>query len=247
MPRFSGKIVIVIGGTSGIGLASAKLFAEQGARVLVTGHSKDAIADARRDLDGDVTVLESDATDSDDIAGLAEHISQNLKAIDLLFFNAGTTVMRPFSDVSADEYDKLMGLNARSPFFVVQELAPLIRDGGAIVVTTSVANVKGIVGNIVYSAAKAALRSMVRTWARELAPRKIRVNAVTPGPISTSILDKVMGKEAAEKARATMLENNPMKRFGHPDEVARAVAFLGFDATFTTGAELPVDGGASQL
>lgn len=247
MPRFKGKSVVVIGGTSGMGLASAKLFAEEGAHVLVTGHSEDAVAKATRELAGQATVLASDATKSDDLSSLADHIARNLKAVDLLFVNAGSTSVTPFTDVAPDEYDRLMGLNARAPFFVVQNLAPLVREGGAIVVTTSVANVKGLQGNTVYAATKAALRSMVRTWARELAPRNIRVNAVSPGPIATEILDKAMGKDAADKARAAMRENNPMKRFGDPEEIARAVAFLAFDATFTTGAELPVDGGASQL
>jgi NAD(P)-dependent dehydrogenase (short-subunit alcohol dehydrogenase family) len=128
-----------------------------------------------------------------------------------------------------------------------RRLAPLIADGGSIVFTTSVVNVKGLPMVSVYAATKAALRSMTRSIARELLPRGIRVNAVSPGPINTSILDKTLGPEAAERAKAQMQENNPMKRFGDPIEVAKAVVFLGFDATYTTGAELTVDGGASQL
>jgi NAD(P)-dependent dehydrogenase (short-subunit alcohol dehydrogenase family) len=144
-------------------------------------------------------------------------------------------------------YDELLTVNAKGPYFTVQKLAPLMARGGAVVLTTSVANVKGLPMVSAYSASKAALRSMTRTLARELLPRGIRVNAVSPGPIDTGILERTLPKEAAERTRAQMTENNPMKRFGHPEEVAKAVMFLAFEATFTTGAEMPVDGGASQL
>ena len=247
MLRYKEKVVVIIGGTSGMGLETARFFHDEGARVIATGHGGDAVAAATKTLGDSVAVLASNATEAADRERLAHRIARDFGRIDLLFVNAGATAVTPASDVSVDEYDQLMGLNARAAFFLVQELSPLISEGGAIVATTSVANVKGIAGNSVYAATKAALRSFVRTWARELAPRNIRVNAVSPGPISTSILDKVMSKEAADKARAVMRENNPMKRFGTPEEIARAVAFLGFEATFTTGAELPVDGGASQL
>jgi NAD(P)-dependent dehydrogenase (short-subunit alcohol dehydrogenase family) len=192
-------------------------------------------------------VVESDATSPADLQNLAKTIESSLGKIDLLFVNAGMTHFAPLEKVTEEVYGKLFDLNARAPFFTVQKLAPLIADGGSIVFTTSVVNVKGLPMVSVYAATKAALRSMTRSIARELLPRGIRVNAVSPGPINTSILDKTLGPEAAERAKAQMQENNPMKRFGDPIEVAKAVVFLGFDATYTTGAELTVDGGASQL
>ncbi len=145
-------------------------------------------------------------------------------------------------------YDEMFNLNAKGPFFAVQKLAPLINRGGSVVLTTSIANVKGMPGLAAYGAAKAALRSLARVMAAELLPREIRVNAVTPGPIDTPIIGKAFpDKDVAAQLREQMTGMNPMKRFGTSDEIAKAVLFLAFDATFTTGAELPVDGGWSQL
>jgi|HubBroStandDraft_1064217.scaffolds.fasta_scaffold80929_2 NAD(P)-dependent dehydrogenase (short-subunit alcohol dehydrogenase family) len=247
MNRYDGKCAVVIGGSNGIGLATAKLLADLGVRVLVTGHSPTSIESARATLGETAVVVESDATSPADLQNLAKTIESSLGKIDLLFVNAGMTHFAPLEKVTEEVYGKLFDLNARAPFFTVQKLAPLIADGGSIVFTTSVVNVKGLPMVSVYAATKAALRSMTRSIARELLPRGIRVNAVSPGPINTSILDKTLGPEAAERAKAQMQENNPMKRFGDPIEVAKAVVFLGFDATYTTGAELTVDGGASQL
>ena len=143
-------------------------------------------------------------------------------------------------------YDEMFNLNAKGPFFAVQKLAPLINRGGAVVLTTSIANVKGMPGNATYGAAKAALRSFARVLAAELLPREIRVNAVSPGPPDTPIIGKTFGDMAAQ-IREQMTGMVPMKRFGTSEEIAKAVLFLAFDATFTTGAELPVDGGWSQL
>ena len=145
-------------------------------------------------------------------------------------------------------YDEMFNLNAKGPFFAVQKLAPMITRGGSVVLTTSVANVKGLPGQATYGAAKAALRSFARTLATELLPREIRVNAVTPGPIHTGILEKVFPtEEMRTKVKGHTVGIIPMKRFGMSDEIAKAVLFLAFDATFTTGAELPVDGGWSQI
>jgi len=144
-------------------------------------------------------------------------------------------------------YDELFAVNAKGSYFTVQKLAPLMNEGGAVVFTTSVANVRGFPMISAYSASKAALRSMARSLACELLPRGIRVNAVSPGPIDTGILEKSMPKEAADQTKHQMSESNPMKGLGRPEEVAKALVFLAFDATYTTGAELVVDGGASQL
>lgn len=239
--------MLVIGGTSGIGLATARLLHDDGARVLVTGRTPESVETAGKELGPELTVTTSDVADPDAADVLADTVRATVGSVDLLFVNAGVTGFAGFEDVTEDEYDRLFAVNARGPYFLVQKLAPLLRDGGAVVVTTSVANVKGLPGSSVYAATKAAIRSMVRSLARELLPRGVRVNAVSPGPIDTGILERTLPPAAAEATRAQMRGNNPMQRFGRPEEVAAAVAFLGFDATFTTGAELVVDGGASQL
>ena len=167
---------------------------------------------------------------------------------DLLSVSAGFATRSPFENITEADYDEMFNLNAKGPLFAVQKLAPLINHGGSIVFTTSFANVKGMPGNLAYGAAKAALRSFARTLATELLPREIRVNAVSPGPIDTPIIGKVFtSKEEAAQIKEKMAGMVPMKRWGTPDEIAKAVLFLGFDATFTTGMELPVDGGWSQL
>jgi NAD(P)-dependent dehydrogenase (short-subunit alcohol dehydrogenase family) len=247
MGHQDGRTVLIIGGTSGIGLATARLLRDQGARVVVTGRSAESVELAGKELGPGVTVLASDAADPAAAHALAAEVRELLGAIDLLFLNAGVTGFAGFGDVTTQEYDRLFAVNVRGPYVLVQELAPVLRDGGAVVVTTSVANAKGLPGSSVYAATKAALRSMVRSFARELLGRGIRVNAVSPGPIDTGILERALTAAAAEATREQMRSANPMQRFGRPEEVAAAVAYLGFDATFTTGAELVVDGGASQL
>jgi NAD(P)-dependent dehydrogenase (short-subunit alcohol dehydrogenase family) len=181
------------------------------------------------------------------VHALATEVRDRLGGIDLLFLNAGITGFAAFPDVTAQDYDRLFAVNVRGPYTLVQELAPVLHDGGAVVVTTSVADVKGLSGSSVYAATKAALRSLVRSFARELLGRGIRVNAVSPGPVDTGILERTLPAAVAEATREQMRSVNPMQRFGRPEEVAAAVAFLGFDATFTNGSELVVDGGASQL
>ncbi len=166
----------------------------------------------------------------------------------MLSVSAGFSIPTPIESVTEAVYDEMFNLNAKGPFFAVQKLAPLINRGGSVVLTTSVANVKGLPGQATYGAAKAALRSFARTLATELLPREIRVNAVTPGPIDTPILDKVFpNKGVVAQVREKTIGTIPMKRFGTSEEIAKAVLFLAFEATFTTGAELPVDGGWSQL
>lgn len=164
-----------------------------------------------------------------------------------MFLNAGATRFATLEQTTAGIYDDLFAVNTKAPYFTVQKFAPLMAVGSAVVLTTSVANVKGLPQVSAYAASKAALRSMTRTLARELLDRGIRVNAVSPGPIDTPILERSMPPEAAQQTRAELTESNPMKRFCHPDEIAKAVMFLAFDATYTTGAEVPIDGGASQL
>jgi len=175
-------------------------------------------------------------------------VKAEFDTFDLLFVNAGFSTRAPLESITEAVYDQMFNLNAKGPFFAVQKLAPLINRGGAVVLTTSIANVKGMPGNASYGAAKAALRSFARVLAAELLPREIRVNAVSPGPIDTPILEKAFpAEDVRTQVKAHILGMVPMKRFGTSEEIAKAVLFLAFDATFTTGAELPVDGGWSQL
>jgi NAD(P)-dependent dehydrogenase (short-subunit alcohol dehydrogenase family) len=183
-----------------------------------------------------------------EIDALASRVKAEFDTFDLLFVNAGFSIRAPLESMTEAVYDEMFNLNAKGPLFAVQKLTPSINRGGSVVFTTSIANVKGMPGNAAYGAAKAALRSFARTLAAELLPRDIRVNAVTPGPIDTPILGKMFpDKEAAAQLREKMTGMVPMKRWGTSDEIAKAVLFLAFDATFTTGAELPVDGGWSEL
>jgi len=248
MKRYEGKKVVIIGGTSGMGLATAKMLLDGGARVLVTGHSKTGLESAQEELGKDALVVSSDARSLTQIDALASRVKADFDTIDLLFVNAGFSTRATLESMTEAVYDEMFNLNAKGPLFAVQKLTPLINRGGSVVLTTSIANVKGMPGNAAYGAAKAALRSFARTLAAEMLPRDIRVNAVTPGPIDTPIIGKAFpGKDEAAQIREKMIGMSPMKRFGTSEEIAKAVLFLAFDATYTTGAELPVDGGWSQL
>ncbi len=249
MNRFEGKTALITGGTTGIGFATAKLFINEGARVIVTGRAATTIKSAQAELGDNAIVVRSDATSFSDMDALAALVKETFGKLDVLFVNAGYGQWIPFEQVTEEVYDEMLNLNAKGPYFIVQKLVPLMPEGSSVVFTTSLANIKAVPALSAYGAAKAALRSMTRSLAGELSPRGIRVNAVNPGPIgATDILQKVgMPKEAADQVYIQMAESVPMKRLGEPEEIAKAVAYLAIDATFTTGAEIPVDGGWSQL
>ncbi|MER7015704.1 SDR family oxidoreductase [Saccharopolyspora sp. NPDC000359] len=247
MGKYVGKKVVITGGSSGFGLATARLLADEGARVLITGRNQAALDTARDSLGDNAVAVRSDAGSLSDIDELAERVEAEFGTVDVLFANAGVNGFAPFEETNEELFDRLLAINAKGPYFTVQRLAPLLVEGGGVVVTTSVANALGVPMLSAYAAGKAALRSMTRSLARELLPRKIRVNAVSPGPIDSGILEKSLPAEAAAQTKAQMTADNPMLRMGTPTEVAKAVAFLAFDATYTTGAELVVDGGGSQL
>ena len=248
MGQYEAKRAVIIGGTSGIGLATAKMLLDGGARVLVTGRSQAGLESAQKELGKGGVVVSSDARSLTDIDALASRVKAEFDTFDLLFVNAGLGLFAPLANTTETTYDEMFNLNAKGPFFAVQKLSPLMNQGGAVVLTTSTANIKGMPSIAAYGGAKAALRSFARTFAAELLSRGIRVNAVSPGPTDTPIIGKAFpDKDVAAQVTGQMREANPMKRLGMPEEIAKAVLFLAFDATDTTGAELPVDGGQSQL
>ncbi|RDG34720.1 SDR family oxidoreductase [Streptomyces corynorhini] len=247
MTTFEGKKIVITGGSGGIGLAAARLFADGGAHVLITGRTRSTLDAALEQLGDRAIAVRGDAASLEDIKALAGTVQERFGAVDALFVNAGVTASGPFDSTTEEMYDTLFDINTKGPYFTVQALAPLLREGSGVVLTTSVVNVLGIDALSVYSASKAALRSMTRTLARELLPRKVRVNAVSPGPIDTGILDRSFPADVAGTMKDTYRSTNPMLRLGASEEVAAAVAFLAFGATFSTGTEFPVDGGASQL
>jgi NAD(P)-dependent dehydrogenase (short-subunit alcohol dehydrogenase family) len=246
MSRYDGKNVVITGGSSGLGLAAAQYLADNGARVLVTGRHREALEDARRRLGGKGITLQSDASKPSDIDALADRVRSEFGTVHALVLNAGIGSFDPFDAVTEQTFDDVFAINVKGPFFTVQRLAPLLAEGSGVVLTTSIANQTGWDALSVYSASKAALRSMARTLSRELLPRGIRVNAISPGSIDTGKLEKEV-PERADEIKAQFTASSPMQRMGHPDEFAPAVAFLAFDATYVAGIELVVDGGESQL
>ncbi|BBC91620.1 SDR family oxidoreductase [Streptomyces griseofuscus] len=247
MTTYDGKKIVITGGSSGIGLAAARLFADGGAHVLITGRTRATLDTALEQLGDKAIAVRSDAGSLKEIKALADTVRERFGAVDALFVNAGVTASAPFESTTEEMYDALFDINTKGPYFTVQALAPLMREGSGVVLTTSVVNVLGLDALSVYSASKAALRSMTRSLARELLPRKVRVNAVSPGPTDTGILDRSLPADVAETMKDTYRSTNPMQRLGTSEEVAAAVAYLAFGATFSTGTEFPVDGGASQL
>ena len=242
--KLQGKIALITGGTTGIGLAAARLFQAEGAQVYVTGRNETALAEVRRALPG-VRALASDAASLEDVRTLARTLEQEVGRVDVLFVNAGIAQFAPLEQVTPDIYDRMFDINVRGAFFTVQHLLPLIPTGGSIVLTTSIAADLGMATTSVYSATKAALSSLTRTLANELVGRTIRVNEVSPGPIATPIFGKMgMSAEQVEGFKGHMAGMVPMKRLGSPEEVARTVLYLvSDDASYVTGAKITVDGG----
>jgi NAD(P)-dependent dehydrogenase (short-subunit alcohol dehydrogenase family) len=215
--------------------------------VVITGRSQATLDAARERLGENAVAVRGDVASLPDLDALADRVKSELGTVEALFVNAGIAPLTPFGSTTEELYDEVFAANVKGAFFTVQKLAPLLSAEAGVVLTTSAANVMGMADTSVYAAGKAALRSMARSLSRELLPRGIRVNAVSPGPVDTGILETMMSAEAAERFKAERVADNPMRRFGTPDEFAAAAAFLAFDATYTAGAEFAVDGGATQL
>jgi NAD(P)-dependent dehydrogenase (short-subunit alcohol dehydrogenase family) len=249
MKRLEGKVAVVTGGNSGIGLATAKRLQEEGARVAIAGRSQQTLADAAKAIGNGVVALQADVSKLSDIDKLYAEVSRKLGKIDVLFVNAGVAKFAPFAETTEALFDENFDINIKGAYFTIQKALPHLNDGASIILNTSVADQKGTIGASAYAATKAALRSLARTTAAELVSRGIRVNTVAPGPIETPIIGRTgLPKEAIEQFAQDILTRVPMKRFGQSEEVAGAVAFLASqDASYITGIELNVDGGIGQI
>lgn len=243
MDMLKNKIALITGGTSGMGAATAKRFHAEGATVVVTGSSAASVEAARKEMP-DIEVIASDAADPKAAQILIDHVREKHGRIDILFVNAGIARIAPIGAVDEALFDKVFGVNLRGPYFLIKYALAILSDGGSIILTSSIGAVKGMPGLSVYSATKAALNSLGLNLAAELAPRSIRVNTISPGPINTPIGGK-MGLTAEQMAHmAQAIEKVPLRRKGQPEEIASAALYFASDESrFTTGTELRVDGG----
>ena len=243
MGKLQGKVAVITGGSSGMGLATAKRYVAEGAYVFITGRRQAELDAAVKQIGGNVTAVRGDVSNLADLDRLYEVVKAKQGHIDVLFANAGVGEFVPLGAITPEHFDQTFGVNVRGTLFTVQKALPLFRDGGSIILTGSIASIKGIPAFGVYSATKAAIRSFVRTWTLELKDRRIRSNVISPGTIDTPILAPL-----PKEAIAQIVAGVPMARMGESEEIAAAALFLASeDSSFVTGIEMFVDGGAAQV
>lgn len=249
MGKLDGKIAVVTGGNSGIGLATAKRLVNEGAYVFITGRRQEELDKAVKLIGHDVASVQGDVSKLEDLDRLYATVKEQKGKIDILFANAGVGEFAPLGSITEEHFDRVFGINVKGVVFAVQKALPLLVDGGAIVINGSIVSIKGMPAFGVYSATKAALRSFARTWTNDLKDRKIRVNVVAPGPIDTPGVTSLSKTEEEDKqVRAGLAAGVPLGRMGDADEIAKAVVFLASDdASFVAGVELFVDGGYAQV
>ena len=247
--RFQSKVVVVTGGTSGIGLATAKAFSEEGASVFITGRRQEALAAAVKQIGGRVTAVQGDMARLADIDRLYDAVQQKHAQIDVVFANAGGGEMVPLGAITEEHYQQTFDTNVKGVLFTVQKALPLLKDGGAVILTGSTTSISGTPAFSVYSATKAAVRNFARNWILDLKDRRIRVNAISPGLTETAGLNELFGGGDQAKGTKDYLAGLiPAGRIGQPEEIAKAVLFLASDeASFVNGVELFVDGGQAQI
>lgn len=247
--RFNNKVVVVTGGTSGIGLATAKAFSAEGASVFITGRRQDALDAAVKQIGGRVTGVQGDMANLADIDRLYDAVQQQHAQIDMIFANAGGGTMLPLGAITEEQFDTTFDTNVKGTLFTVQKALPLLKDGASIVLTGSTAGASGTPAFSVYGASKAAVRNFARNWILDLKDRRIRVNVVSPGPTETAGLNEVFGGgDQAQGIKDFLAGQIPAGRVGQPEEIAKAVLFLASDdAGFINGVELFVDGGQTQI
>jgi NAD(P)-dependent dehydrogenase (short-subunit alcohol dehydrogenase family) len=241
MGKLEGKVAVITGGSSGLALASAKRFVEEGAHVFITGRQQEALDEAVRLIGRNVTAVRGDAANLDDLDRLFDTVKREKDKIDVLYASAGVGEAVPLGEITEQHFDATFGLNTRGTLFTVQKALPLFNDGGSIIMTGSVASVKGYPNFSVYSASKAALRSFARGWLNELKGRNIRVNVLSPGPTATSV-------QVDEETKRMFESHIPRGKMGRPEEIAAVAVFLASDdSSFVNGVELSVDGGLSAI
>src|SRR5471030_2799253 len=247
--KLAGKIAVVTGGSSGIGLATAKRFVEEGAHVVITGRREKELKDAAAFIKRNVTTVVGDVSRLEDLDRLYAVVNEKHGHIDILFANAGAGTIALLAVATEGHFDQTFDVNVKGTFFTVQKALPLFKDGGSIILNSSVSNVLGLPGFTAYAASKAAVRSFARGWTMELKDRKIRVNSMSPGPIETPALENAgLTAEQVKQAAAQFATEVPLGRRGQPEEVAAAVLFLASDeSSYITGVDLAVDGGMAQV
>jgi len=249
MGKLDGKVALVTGGNSGIGLATAKRFVSEGAYVFITGRRNDELAAAVKEIGKNVTGVQGDVSKLADLDRLFAQIKREKGKLDIVFANAGVAKYARLGTITEEFYDSIFNTNVKGLLFTVQKALPLLLDGASIILNASIVGSKGFAANSVYSATKAAVRSFARTWTTDLKDRRIRVNAVSPGATDTpGARDLLASSEVGEQRKKMIATMTPLGRFGTPDEIAKAVVFLACDdSSYVTGIELFVDGGFAQV